>query len=94
MSGALSQGAVIIIVIVGAGCAVLIAYAGHAAFTRGRTSPYANVFTRNDDQDRYMRELRDKRFDGIRMEEHRPKRPMRAYSREMNREVEVQSSEY
>jgi hypothetical protein len=94
MSGALSQEAVIVIVIAGAGAAVLLAYAAHAAFTRGRVSPYANVFTRNDDQDRYMREMRDKRFAGIRMEERWPKKPMRVHSGDLEREQGVRSPDY
>lgn len=59
MSGGLSDSAVIVIVIASASATVLLAFAAHSAFTRGRANSYAGVFTRNDDQDRYMRELRD-----------------------------------
>lgn len=92
MSGQLSQGAVIVIVIVGAGMTVLLGYAIHAAFTRGRVNPYENAFTRNDDQDRYMRELREKRFAGVREDARWPHRPKKAYTREM--EVGTESPEY
>jgi hypothetical protein len=92
MSGQLSQGAVIVIVIVAAGMSVLLGYAIHAAFNRGRVNPNESAFTRNDDQDRYMRELREKRFAGIRMDERWPHRPKKAYSREI--EVGTESPEF
>ena len=96
MSGQISQGAVIVIVIAGAGMAVLMGYAVHSAFNRGHVNPNESAMTRNDDQDRYMRELREKRFAGIRSETRWPKRPTNTYrnNEAYEMEVRVESPDY
>lgn len=96
MSGQVSQEAVIVIVIAGAGLAVLMGYAVHSAFNRGRVDPHESAMSRNDDQDRYMRELREKRFAGIRAETRWPRRPMNTQRHNGAHEMEtrVESPEY
>ena len=79
MSGNVSDTAVIVIVIVGAGAVVLLGYAIHAAFTRGRVNPSEAAHQRNDEQDGYMRQLREKNYTVIEQETRRPRRPMPAY---------------
>jgi len=88
---ALSPTATIVIVIVAAGLAVLMGYAVYAAYNRGAVSPYETAMQRNDDQDRYMRELREKHYAAIEQDAHGPRRPKPTYKNNMvevnNREV-------
>lgn len=99
MSGNISDTAVIVIVIVAAGAAVLVGYAVHAAFTRGSVDPYETAMQRNDDQDRYMRELREKNYAGIRQDARWPTRPMPTHKHDekignRDRQRESESPDY
>jgi hypothetical protein len=96
MSGGIGDTAVIVIVIAAAGLAVLMGYAVHAAFNRGTVSPYDSAMQRNDDQDRYMRELRERHYAAIQQDAHWPRRPKPTYKNvvvEVNNR-EVSSPEY
>ena len=95
MSGNVNSTVVVLIVMIGAGFCVLVGYAGYAAFTRGRVDPYESAMQRNDDQDGYMRELREKNYAMIRQEARGgPRRPMPTYQNEVQMKRETSSPEY
>jgi hypothetical protein len=95
MSGNVNSSVVVLIVMIGAGACVLVGYAGYSAFTRGRVDPYESAMQRNDEQDRYMRELREKNYAMIRQEARGgPRRPMPTYSNDVQMKRETSSPEY
>lgn len=65
MSGSLSQGAVIVIVIVGTGAAVLIGYSIFYVSTRRGPEEDTSTAGTEFDQVRYMREVRLREVDAI-----------------------------
>lgn len=95
MSGNLNPTVVVLIVIIAAGAVVIVGYAVHAAFTRGKVSPYETAMQRYDEQDGYMREVREKNYALIRQEARGgPQRPMPAYQKQEQTKRQTSSPEY
>jgi hypothetical protein len=95
MSGNVSPTVVVLIVMIGAGACVLVGYAGYSAFTRGKVDPYESAMRRNDEQDGYMRELREKHYAIIRQEARGgPQRPKLTYQNDVQMKRETSSPEY
>jgi hypothetical protein len=95
MSGNVNPTVVVLIVMIGAGACVLVGYAGYSAFTRGRVDPYESAMQRNDEQDGYMRELREKNYAMIRQEARGgPRRLMPTYQNGVQMKRETSSPEY